>query len=65
MPLPVIVTVPVGVGSDPVAGTVTVRVSVCPDTGAVGDRVKLIGPGAAFVITETEPLPVRKLLSPE
>ena len=50
-PLPVIVTVPVGVGNsvgDPLAGTITVRVSGCPVTGAVGDRTKLIVPVVAF-----------------
>jgi hypothetical protein len=40
----VIVTVPVGAGNAPVAGTVTVSVNGCPDTGAAGDRVKPIVP---------------------
>jgi hypothetical protein len=55
----------VGVGKSPLAGTVTVSISVCPETGAVGDRVKLIGPGAVLRITEVPMLLVRKLLSPE
>src|ERR1700723_3446628 len=68
-PLPVIVTVPVGAGKsvgDPLAGTVTVRLSGCPDTGIVGgagdDTTKLIGPVAAFpVVSVVELLLLRKL----
>jgi hypothetical protein len=55
----------VGVGKgvgDPLAGTVTIRVSGCPDTGAAGDAVKPIGPVAAFpVVSVVELALLRKL----
>jgi hypothetical protein len=64
-PLPVIVTVPVGVGKsvgDPLAGTITVRVIGCPDAGDVGERVKLTGPVAAFVVASVVELALLRKL---
>jgi hypothetical protein len=64
-PLPVIVTVPVGVGKgvgDPLAGTITVRVSGCPDTVAAVETVKLIGPVGAFPVDSVAELALLRKL---